>query len=144
MEPLTLPGTLDSLDDIRQYVRAAAAAAGLPKKPAYRLQLAVDEIAANSVIHGYDEAGLQGVLRVQARLDDHTLTIILEDEGRAFDPRNAPPPDHKDLPIEERPIGGLGVYLTLKGVDEFQYERAGTWNRCIFIMQRNQPTVSPV
>ncbi len=140
MELLTLPGILDSLDDIRQYIRKAAQAAGLSKKLTYRLQLAVDEIATNAVIHGYNKAGLQGDLRVQATIDEQTLAITLEDRGYPFDPRSVPMPTHKDLPIEERPIGGLGVYLTLKGVDEFQYDRVGTWNRCIFIMQRNQPT----
>lgn len=133
MEALTLPGTVDSLELIRKYVKEAAEKAGLTKKPAYRLCLAIDEIAANSVIHGYDEAGLQGVLKVQAEIDDASLKIILEDEGHAFDPRQAPSPDHKDLPIEERPIGGLGVYLTLKGVDAFDYERDGKWNRHIFM-----------
>ncbi|GAK55463.1 putative anti-sigma regulatory factor, serine/threonine protein kinase [Candidatus Vecturithrix granuli] len=136
MEALTFPGTLDSLELIRKYVKEAAEKAGLQKKSTYRLCLAVDEIAANSVIHGYEEAGLQGALKVHAELDDASLKIILEDEGHAFDPRHAPPPDHKDLPIEERPIGGLGVYLTLKGVDEFQYERKGKWNRHIFNMRR--------
>lgn len=136
MEALTFPGTLDSLELIRKYVKDAAAKAGLEKKATYRLCLAVDEIAANSVIHGYDEAGLQGVLKVRAEIDDASLKIFLEDEGHPFDPRHAPLPDHKDLPIEERPIGGLGVYLTLKGIDVFDYERDGKWNRHIFITKR--------
>ena len=138
MEPLTLPGNLDSLDAIGQYVMQAAVDAGLDKKPAYRLRLAVDEIATNSIVHGYDEAGLTGTLNIRAEMDPAFLKIILEDEGNPFDPRQIPPPAHKDLPIEERPIGGLGVYLTLKGVDEFQYERTGRLNRNIFIMKRKE------
>ncbi len=138
MEQLTLPGTLDSLDDIRRYIRTAAQEAGLPKKFAYRLQLAVDEIAANAVIHGYNNAGIHGALRVQAMIDAQNLTITLEDDGHPFDPRTVPAPTHKELPIEERPIGGLGVYLTLKGVDEFHHDDAGGCNRNIFIMKRRE------
>ena len=141
MEPLTLPGVLDSLEPIGTYVMKAAAEAGLDKKKSYRLRLAVDEIATNSIVHGYDEVGLKGVLNIRANMDEKSLKIILEDEGNPFDPRNVPPPDHKDLPIEERPIGGLGVYLTLKGVDEFLYERDGKWNRNIFIVYRQPQDV---
>jgi serine/threonine-protein kinase RsbW len=137
METLTLPGTLDALEPIGKYVVQAAADAGLDKKRIYRLRLAVDEIATNSVVHGYDEAGLKGELNIRVEIDEQALKIILEDEGNPFDPRQAPPPDHKDLPVEERPIGGLGIYLTLQGVDEFLYERDGKWNRNIFMMNRN-------
>jgi anti-sigma regulatory factor (Ser/Thr protein kinase) len=110
---------------------------GLDKKITYRLRLAVDEIATNAIVHGYDEAGLDGVLNIRTDIDETTVKIILEDEGNPFDPRRAPPPTHKDLPMEQRPIGGLGVYLTLKGVDEFLYERDGKWNRNIFIVYRD-------
>lgn len=138
MEAATFAGTLDALEEIRHYVSQAAKEAGIERKATYRLCLAVDEIAANSVIHGYEEKGLSGNLYVRAELDDAALKIILEDEASPFDPRNAPPADHKDLPIDERPIGGLGVYLTLKGVDEFQYEHDGHRNRCTFIVNRKK------
>lgn len=137
MEMLTLPGTLDSLEPIGEYIMDAAADAGIERKRTYRLRLAVDEIATNSVVHGYDEAGLTGGLRLHAEVDDSNLKIILEDEGCPFDPRQIPHPSHKDLPVEERPIGGLGVYLTLKNVDEFHYEHDGQWNRHIFVIHRS-------
>lgn len=138
MERVTLPGNLDALDPIGKAVMQAAQDAGLEKKAAYRLRLAVDEIATNAIVHGYEEKGLSGNLYMQVELTPAALTIMLEDEGQRFDPRTLPPPAHKDLPIAERPIGGLGVYLTLKGVDEFRYERAGQLNRNIFIMKRKE------
>ena len=57
MESLTVSGTLDSLKTIAAYVLSAAENAGLEKKPAYKLRLAVDEIATNIIVHGYEEAG---------------------------------------------------------------------------------------
>ena len=87
MQPLTVPGTLDSLALIREHIRAAAAEAGLDKKRAYRLELAVDEIATNIVNHGYREAGRTGDVVVRAKIDAHTLTITLEDTALPFDPR---------------------------------------------------------
>jgi anti-sigma regulatory factor (Ser/Thr protein kinase) len=114
----------------------AAQEAGLDKKAAYKLRLAVDEIASNIIIHGYEEAGLSGEVVVLARIDPETLTIALEDTSAPFDPRGKGRPEHIDRPIEERPIGGLGIYLTLESVDKFDYEYIGNRNRNIFVVKR--------
>lgn len=134
MERLILPGTLDSLTKIGAYVLEAAAAAGLEKKPAYRLRLAVDEIATNAVVYGYDVAGQKGELVVSAEVGDGTLTIVLEDTGPPYDPYETPSPDDLDQPLDDRDIGGLGVFLAVQGVDEFRYEWANGVNRNIFTM----------
>jgi len=136
MEPKTFPATLDSLSSIREYVMSAAKTAGLDKKATYELCLAVDEIATNIILHGYEEAGRSGVLDVRADIDDQKLTVTLEDDAEPFDPRQSKLPDSEDLlrPLEERPIGGLGLFLTIQGVDEFKYERAGGRNRNIFVV----------
>ena len=136
MEPLTLPGTFDSLKPIRDYVTVAASAAGLGQKETYRLCLAVDEIATNIVTHGYNKVGIAGDILVQARVDEENLTITLEDTAAPFDPRGKGRPDQIDAPPEERPIGGLGVFLAMGGVDEFQYEYVHKQNRNIFVMRR--------
>ncbi|WP_156090628.1 ATP-binding protein [Planktothrix paucivesiculata] len=56
----------------------------------------------------------------------------------SFDPREKLSLEEEtlDLPLEERRIGGLGIYLTISGVDEFQYKRVGDRNLNIFIMYR--------
>jgi serine/threonine-protein kinase RsbW len=136
MQPLTLPGILDSLSAIGKYVNTAALEAGLDKKAAYKLRLAVDEIASNIIIHGYQEAGLLGEVVVRAQSDLETLTITLEDTSAPFDPRDKERPEQIDLPIEERPIGGLGIYLAVESVDRFDYEYVNNRNRNIFIVNR--------
>lgn len=140
MEPLILPGTMDSLEAIGAYVREAAAMAGLSKEAAYKLRLAVDEMATNSVMHGYDEAGLKGELRVSAEMTEGAIMITLEDSGPAFDPRGVRLPGEKDLAaaLDGRAVGGLGIFLTLKSVDEFGYQRVGDHNRSTFLMRRVQ------
>lgn len=136
MKPLIVPGKLDSLSAVGKYVLEAAAAAGLDKKAAYRLRLAVDEVATNIVTYGYEEAGLEGDITVRADINDHALTIALEDVARPFDPMLHESPDDFDLPLEERKIGGLGIYLAINGVDKFTYERAGGQNRNTFVVYR--------
>ena len=135
MEPLILPGTLDSLSEIGAYVLAAASQARLEKKIAYRLRLAVDEIATNAIVHGYDRIGKDGELVVSAEIGDGIVTIIMEDTGPAYDPCKTPSPDDLDQPLDDRDIGGLGVFLAIQGVDEFRYEWANGTNRNIFTMK---------
>jgi anti-sigma regulatory factor (Ser/Thr protein kinase) len=139
MKSLCLPASLDSLEPLGKYVVAAATEAGLDTRGAYNLRLAVDEIATNIITHGYEESGLTGEINVSGVLTDSALTIVLEDSGVPFDPLSQALPDEEYLmlPLEERDIGGLGIFLVLKGVDTFNYEHVDGRNRNIFIMKRN-------
>jgi serine/threonine-protein kinase RsbW len=136
MEPLIVPGDLDSLASIRAFVDRAAEAAGLDRKAGYRLRLAVDEIATNIVTYGYRGAGRTGDIRVEADADDEWLTVSLEDSGLLFDPTAVDEPDNLEDPLEERPIGGLGIFLTVRGVDAFRYEQRDGRNVNVFAMRR--------
>lgn len=142
MEDLTVAGTLDSLGAIAKYVMAAAAEAGLDKKASYNLRLAVDEIATNIILYGYQQAGKEGVILCHADIDKQSLTLYLEDTGSAFDPLQKLSEEEERVTqrLEDRPIGGLGVFLAIQGVDKFLYERLGDRNRNIFVV--NLPTVS--
>jgi anti-sigma regulatory factor (Ser/Thr protein kinase) len=140
MEPLTLPGTLEALGPIRRYVQQAAEAAGLEARASYNLSLAVDEIATNTVLHGYEEQGQTGDITVRAILDAQALTIVVEDTAPPFDPFTLREPESLDLPLEQRAMGGLGVWLALRNVHEFRYEYTDHHNRNIFVMQRSPQT----
>lgn len=138
MEALTLPGKLDSLSAIAKYVMEASQSAGLNKKTAYKLRLAVDEIATNIITHGYEEAGLEGKIELSGILKESNLTICLEDTGARYDPYEMAGVEAEELKkgLEERQIGGLGVYLAIQGVDQYFYERVGDKNRNIFVVNR--------
>ena len=128
---------MDSLKAIAEYVMAAAAAAGLDKRISYKLRLAVDEIATNIIVYSYEKAAHEGILALRADLDQQSLTIAIEDTGTPFDPTQKSTPDDLDKPLEQRQLGGLGIYLASQGVDQFIYERVGDRNRNIFIINRH-------
>nr|WP_293844477.1 ATP-binding protein [uncultured Arsenicibacter sp.] len=136
MENQTFPATLDSLDDLRDLVRDKALRANLDKKKTYKLMLALDEIATNIILYGYEQAGKEGVLDVITELTGDHLKIVVEDDAEPFDPLQKDLPGETDFskPLEERPIGGMGIFLTVNGVDSFQYEYVNNRNRNIFIM----------
>lgn len=139
MEPLTVQGNLKSVDRLVEYVVTAAAKAGLNHKGVYCLRLAVDEIATNIITHGYQAAGLEGELTVTAVFQPHQLVIKLRDNSPPFDPRQALPPTNLKQPLQKRTAGNLGIFLTMWGLDGFQYEHKSGYNHCIFIMQHPTP-----
>lgn len=138
MDPVTFPGTLESLKALREYVEAAARAAGLDRKTTYKLCLAIDEFASNAVIHGYEKSGRCGPLRVSAEIVDDALRVTLEDEGACYDSTKSVRPSAEELarPLDERAPGGLGIHLAFQCVDEIFYvcTGAGTGNRNVFIV----------
>lgn len=128
------PAVLDSLEKMRRFVEEAAEAAGLDRSRAYKLQLAVDEIATNIVMYGFGNAHPEETVVIRGEKTDSSLIITLEDAGPAFDPEGRKLPSEADLarPLEERGIGGLGIFLAVKGVDRFDYERRDGKNYNIF------------
>jgi phosphoserine phosphatase RsbU/P len=130
MDSLIVAVTRDSLASIRRYVTTAAAAADLEKKAASQLCRAVDEIAMSAMVHGHAGADDKDVWRVQAHIDQKSLTIILEDRGEPYDPYQNLSLPASDASLED------GLDHTLQGVDEFRYQRVGDWNRNIFVMNR--------
>jgi phosphoserine phosphatase RsbU/P len=136
MESLRVPGTIEALPAVAAWVDRAAELAGLDEQAAYGLRLAVDEIATNVIVHGYQKAGLSGELVLMARVEDDRLTVELVESSPPYDPRQTPAPDDLDRPPDKRRVGGLGVFLARQGVDSFDYEIAEGFNRHTFVMNR--------
>ncbi|HTV54324.1 MAG TPA: SpoIIE family protein phosphatase [Terriglobia bacterium] len=143
MQALTLPGNLDALEPIRDYVKNVAQKAGLEDAATYKLCLAVDEIATNVVVHGYQEAGLSGDLTVRGDIDEARLVVQLQDTGKSYDPTKHSVPDTEVLsrPLNEREMGGLGIALALDGVDDLQYEAGeqGNVHRFVVNLPKERP-----
>jgi anti-sigma regulatory factor (Ser/Thr protein kinase) len=133
MQERTFPGTLDSLALVRAYVSEAARTAGLDSGRTYNLCLAVDEIATNIVLHGYEEVDLKGDLIVEALQEPGQLIIRLLDHGRTYDPDQVPKPDLED-PLKQQ-SGGWGVFLGKTGVDQFDYTSTDSGNVHRFVVR---------
>lgn len=139
LEPLSVPGRVENLAEslaaLRRYVAAASQRAGLDARATQRLTLAVDEIATNAIVHGYPPDAPAPMLEVRATIDPDSLRITLDDHGAAYNPLQQDTPRDLDAPLERRTAGGLGVYLALRSVDAFHYQRIGSVNRNSFTMK---------
>ena len=122
----TWPAVLDSVSEICGRVHASARAAGFSEREAERWVLAVEEVTINIVKYSYRDSPV-GTIEVETIPSAEGLTVHLADTGRAFNPLAAPDPNLKAT-LEEREIGGLGIYLARKVVDQARYERRSDKN----------------
>lgn len=131
----TFPARFEFLDEIRNFVAEVAHEGGFTEKAIYSLQLAADEAASNIIEHAY-----QGVanasLQITCDVQDDELIITMRDSGKPFDPSNVKQPNLK-AGLSKRQIGGLGVYLMRKIMDEVRYEsNAKTGNLLTMVKRR--------
>jgi len=112
------PAELSRLVDIRCYVEDTAAGFGADDSALANVIQAVDESAANIIMHGY--RGGPGTIDIEITRKDAWLTVCLRDRAPLFDPTRVPAPD-LTLPPDQRPLGGMGVYLTRRLMDEVAY-----------------------
>lgn len=115
---LTLPADLKQLSALRQFVEATLAGWQGDPDEAGDVVLALDELATNSTLHGYH--GRPGTLEIALRRRGPDLIAVLRDKAVPFDPTTIPPPD-LTLPLEVRPVGGVGLHLVRNMVDELRY-----------------------
>jgi anti-sigma regulatory factor (Ser/Thr protein kinase) len=98
----------------------------LPADEVLDTNLVLDEIIINIIAHGYDDDH-EHQIHVSLALDAGLLTIQIEDDGRPFNLLEAPPPN-LDLPIEERPIGGLGIHIVRSLTETIEHRLENGWN----------------
>jgi serine/threonine-protein kinase RsbW len=129
----SFPAELTHLADIRRFVQETAAALHADPPELYDVIQAVDESAANIIMHGY--CGAPGTIEVEVRSEGETLVVCLRDHAPPFDPTQLPPPD-VTLPLDRRPIGGLGVYLTRKLMDEVIHQETPQGGNLLILVKR--------
>jgi anti-sigma regulatory factor (Ser/Thr protein kinase) len=127
MKTVQFAAKFEYLDEIREFVGGIARAGGFTDKDVYNIQLATDEAASNIIEHAYEKIS-DGILELSCGVKNDSITIILIDHGESFDPSEIPLPDLK-ADLSDRKIGGLGIFLMRKLMDEVSYEvKAGRGN----------------
>jgi serine/threonine-protein kinase RsbW len=124
---LTVPATNDGVRLAAEGFDAFAAEHGLSRHVSWPFQVALDELVSNVVHHGARKS-TERRIDIELRLADEQLEVVVVDDGAPFDPLLADEPD-TTLPIEERPIGGVGLVIVKRLMDSIAYERAGGCNR---------------
>ena len=118
---LTLENNLDSIPQLNEFVDGISEELDFDMSTTMKLNLAIEEAVVNIINYAYPE-GTKGFVNIDASSNDVRLKFVITDEGTPFDPTTRKEVD-TTLPVEERPIGGLGILLVRKLMDSINYER---------------------
>jgi anti-sigma regulatory factor (Ser/Thr protein kinase) len=118
---VTLVNDRSEVERLSRLVDAFGGAEGLQPDSIFSVNLALDEVVTNIIRYAHDD-GREHPIVVRLTLEPGVLTAEVEDDGRAFNPLEAPVPD-LHASIEERPIGGLGIHLVRSVMSSVEYRR---------------------
>ena len=129
---LTIGNRPEEIAAALQFVHDFAARHRLPAAALHDLSVAFDEALSNIVKYGYGDDARHEI-SVQLTIAGTQVVAEVRDDGIPFDPLSVPAP-RLEGGIDERPIGGLGIYLLRQLMDEVRYERRG--NRNVLVMKK--------
>ena len=118
MFEITLPAKVENLDKVQSFIEESAFTAKMDKKSSNNLIIAVEEIFVNIANYAYRPA--EGEVDVSLTVSDESISIEFKDAGAQYNPLEKADPD-VTLTVEEREIGGLGIFMVKKLMDSVSY-----------------------
>ena len=132
---LTIATDAGELETITSVVEALGQREGWSPELVFRANLVLEELGLNIINYGHDGPESRIEITLDSRPD--RLTIEISNDGLPFDPINDAPAPDLTSSVEERPIGGLGLYLVRTLMDEMMYLREGGKNHLALVARRD-------
>ena len=123
---LVLPNDIETIPQLNEFIDSVAEEVGLEMSLTMSLNLALEEAVVNVMEYAYPE-GQKGDVEIEVTADQEWMTFVIADTGIAFDPTMKEDAD-TTLSAEERPIGGLGIFLVRQLMDVIDYKRQDNKN----------------
>lgn len=121
MKELTIAATVENIEVVTDFVNQQLELLECPMKTQMQIDIAIDELFSNIAHYSYNPEVGQATVRVEVVENPLAVTITFIDNGIPYDPLAKEDPD-LTLSAEERQIGGLGIYMVKKSMDEITYE----------------------
>ena len=121
MKELTIAATVENIETVTDFVNEQLEALDCPMKAQMQIDIAIDELFGNIAHSAYNPEIGKATVRVEVIEDHLAVTITFIDNGVPYDPLAKADPD-TTLSAEERDIGGLGIYMVKKSMDDIIYE----------------------
>ena len=118
---LVLKNTPEAKERVAPALEEFAREHQIPRQVIHAVDLSLEEHLTNILNYAYTD-GSSHLIVVRLELHQNWLTIQVEDDGIPFDPLKRPLPD-TSVPLEQKPVGGLGIYMIRKLMDEVAYAR---------------------
>jgi serine phosphatase RsbU (regulator of sigma subunit)/putative methionine-R-sulfoxide reductase with GAF domain/anti-sigma regulatory factor (Ser/Thr protein kinase) len=136
MRTAIFPAKFDQLDSIREFAIQAARDAGMDDSETYAIELSIDEACTNIIEHAYQGEN-RGEIECTCDSNEVCLTVVIRDHGKPFDPSTVVTPD-LNADIENRAVGGLGVFLMKQLMDEVHFEPLGEAGNVLTMVKRRK------
>lgn len=121
MKELIMDAAIENITQAIDFVNEELRASACPERVRVQIDIAVDELLSNIAHYAYHpDAGL-AIIRVEVNKEPLSVVISFIDNGKPYDPLEKEDPDIT-LSMEEREVGGLGIYMVKKSMDEVSYE----------------------
>ncbi len=134
MQEITLEAKVENLDQVLMFIDEQLEAADCPLKIQTQIDIAVEEMFVNVAHYAYTPEVGDVKITIDILNDPAGMEITLTDSGMHFDPLAKEDPD-VTLSADQRQIGGLGIYMVKKSMDEVGYKYTDGQN--IFRMRKN-------
>ena len=121
MKELTVAATVENIETVTDFVNEQLEAFDCPMKAQMQIDIAIDELFGNIAHYAYNPEIGKATVRVEVIEDPLAVVITFIDKGVPYDPLAKADPD-TTLSAEERDIGGLGIYMVKKSMDDITYE----------------------
>lgn len=118
MAELRIPATLENLETVISFIRTQLCAVNCPQAIQTKIYIAAEEVYVNIAHYAYDDPPGEAIIRCEA--DASAMTLVFSDHGKPYNPLLQETPD-LTASAEERPIGGLGILLVKKLMDDVSY-----------------------
>lgn len=121
MKEIVVEATIESIPKVTAFVDEQLEQLECPMKTQMQVDVAIDELFSNIAHYAYNPEIGSATVRVEVTKDPLAVVITFIDNGVPYDPLAKADPDIT-LSIEERDIGGLGIYMVKKTMDDVSYE----------------------
>ena len=121
MKELTINATVENIPEVTAFVDEQLEAFDCPMKAQMQIDIAIDELFSNIAYYAYNPDVGPATVRVEVVEDPMAVVITFIDKGVPYDPLAREDPD-TTLSAEERDLGGIGIYMVKKSMDEVTYE----------------------
>ena len=134
IEKIVIEARRENLDQVLGFMDAHLERRDCPMKVMLQLDIAVEELFVNIANYAYGDQVGQAVIQLQEEHDPEGISITFIDEGMPFDPLAKPDPD-VTLGAMDRSVGGLGIYMVKKSMDDMKYRYED--NRNMLTIRKN-------
>ena len=121
MKELNIAATVENIDTVTDFVNEQLEALDCPMKAQMQIDIAIDELFGNIAHYAYHPEVGDATVRVEVMEEPLAVVITFIDKGVPYDPLGQADPD-TTLSAEDRQIGGLGIFMVKKSMDEITYE----------------------